>query len=49
MTGLKINYVSVWQRPVDLDDSCSTAVEKQFRKLNFRSKIKGSSIEVFGR
>lgn len=49
MTGLKINYVSVWQRPVDLDDSCSTAVEKQLRKLNFRSKIKGSSIEVFGR
>ena len=49
MTGLKINYMSVWQRPGDLDDSCSVAVEKQLRKLNFRSVYSSSSIEIFGR
>lgn len=49
LTGLKINYVSVWQRPGDLDDSCSIAVEKQLRNLKFRSVFKGSSIEIFGR
>lgn len=51
MTGLKVNYVSVWQRPRDLDDSCSKMreLEKQLRNLNFKSVYSSSSIEVFGR
>jgi hypothetical protein len=48
MTGLKINYVSVWQRPSDLSDSCSVELEKQLRKLKFKSVFKDSSIEIFG-
>jgi hypothetical protein len=47
MTGLKINYVSVWQRPSDLSDSCSLGIINQFRDLKFRSISSGNSLELF--
>ncbi|MBK9638670.1 MAG: hypothetical protein IPO63_12980 [Bacteroidetes bacterium] len=47
MTGLKINYVSVWQRPSDLDDSCSLDIIDQLRVLKFRSIRNSNSLELF--
>lgn len=49
LTGLKVNYVSVWQRPGDLDDSCSVNITEQLRAMNYKSVFKSNSLEVFGK
>jgi hypothetical protein len=47
MTGIKINYVSVWQRPGDLSDSCTLDIINQLRVLKFRTISNSNSLELF--
>jgi hypothetical protein len=47
MTGQKVNYVSVWQKPDGLEDSCSVNIAEQLRAMNYKSVFRTSSLEVF--
>ena len=46
VTGLKVNYISVWQRPIELSDSCSRNIVDQLRILKFKSIYTSSSFVI---
>jgi len=49
LTGIKIDYISLWQEPSDLQDSCSADLKLQMNQLKFKSILKKESIQLFER
>lgn len=48
-TGLRVNYVNIWQQPMNLEDSCSRDVQKQLLELGYKPTFRNENIQLLMR